>query len=213
MEAAATPEVPGSNPEGFWGGSPKRKFKPWLVLGLGVVALGLIGFVALSLGRDPIAHSVSVTFLCYTNIDSSDFNAPSPFNSGFSSIASAGRQRGWAWFRITNRSRFTLDYDEERASVEHDGKWIQETNLSLGEPFRSTRVLGPGQSETVSVLVTTSGTRWRNSFLLEVVEIPPWELKLERFVGPHLPRNLRLRIDLWLLVPRPRVVTSETITL
>jgi hypothetical protein len=199
MEAAATPEVPNSNPEGFRGGSPKRKIKLRLVLGLVVIVLGLIGFVGFIAWRDSIPRSVSVTFLGYANTDMSGF----------------GGGHRWAWFRITNRSRLALSYLEGGvANVEHSGNWIQETNF-LGDQYRNNMSIEPGKSETVTLIAPESGIRWRNSFFLTPDKLPPWKIKLMTFMVRHLGRPGR-RIADWILnhpQPRSYVVTSETLKL
>src|SRR5215472_4618717 len=79
-----------SNSDKIAGGSPRRSFKLWLVLGLGVVVLGLVGFWGFIVAHDTISDSVSVTFLGYTNRDA------------YGSVT----DYRLASFRIANKSRF-----------------------------------------------------------------------------------------------------------
>ena len=83
--------------------------KKWVLLFIGLVIIGGILFLVVS--KDPVRHSVSVTFLCYTNRDSRGMND----------------MYTWAWFRIENRSPYMLSCQRGALDVERAGAWLQDT--------------------------------------------------------------------------------------
>jgi hypothetical protein len=105
-----------------------------VVLGLAVIVLGLVGFVSVRAERKRILHSISVTFLCYTNIGPQGL--PTDYRL--------------ARFRITNSSRYALYCQHGVADVERAGNWIQETNSFLY--IHNPPDIEPGKSIMVSVL-------------------------------------------------------------
>ena len=201
METAATPEVPGSNPESVGAGSPKRKLKLRIVLCLAITVLGLVGFLWFMAARNSISRSVSVTFLGYTNI------GPQGLQADYRA----------ARFRITNSSRYTFYCQHGVANVECGGDWTQKTNGFLY--IQNPAVTEPRKSATVSVLAPSKGTRWRNTFFLAPLgKIPPWKVKVGLFIGRlplgRLGARTQRWIDGWMYRDlQPRVVTSETMKL
>jgi hypothetical protein len=192
MEAAATPEDPGSNLENSRGGSLKRNFKFIVVLGLTVISLGLVGFVGTRDWSDHIAHPVSVTFLGYTNADRLGLNR-------------------LAVFRFTNRGRYRLLCDEQVMDIEVAGSWIRETN-SMG--FMDAPIIAVGDSTTVSMIAPIKGTRWRDSFYLTPLRGDRPLSTLEEFIKGLPLGSFRGRIWHSMFgLPPSCVVTSETLKL
>lgn len=173
--------------------------KIFIVLGslLVVAVIGVTGFLALP---DPITHSVSVTFLGYTNMDTRGFND----------------EYKWAWFRIENRSPVMLACRQGPIDIERAGAWIQDTN-TLGRQYDP--IIEPGQSLTVSMIPPSDGTRWRSSFLLTRMGTHTaywWTTKfgLRRIIAFLTPGKLRTRSQTPMMSdPQLHVVTSETLKL
>ena len=110
--------------------------KTWLLF----LLMLLIALAALLVAsRDTVRHSVSVTFLCYTNRDTRGMND----------------MYTWAWFRIENRSPFMLACQQGPLDIERTGTWIQDTNR-LG--FHYDPVIEPGQALTVSMMPPAGAT-------------------------------------------------------
>ena len=174
-----------------------KKILVFLGFLLVVTVIGVGGFLALP---DPITHSVSVTFLGYTNMDTRGFND----------------QYRWAWFRIDNRSPVMLACRQGPIDIERAGAWIQDTN-TLGRQYEP--ILEPGQALTVSMIPPSDGTRWRSSFLLTRMGTHSshyWSAKfgLRRFIDSLTPRKLRTRSQTPMMSdPQLHVVTSETLNL
>jgi hypothetical protein len=178
-------EAPGSNSDKIASGSAKRSFKLWLVVGLGVIVLGLVGYWGFVVAHDAIADSVSVTFLGYTNRDA------------FGSVT----DYRLAWFRIANKSRFKLVCTEGVVDIETSRGWFRE-NTSVWRVYNPP-TLEPGQSATVSVIVPSEGTRWENRFLLTKVDksasIALWRSKLLPLAVRLPAGSFKTRIMGWLL--------------
>lgn len=104
--------------------------KKWLLL---VFVLLLLLAMLLVVAKNAVQSSVSVTFLCYTNLDT----------------RGSTDQYTWAWFRIENRSPFFLSCLQGPLDVERAGTWLQETN-QLGQKYEP--IIEPGQTLTVSLM-------------------------------------------------------------
>jgi hypothetical protein len=173
----------------------KRK---WLLLFMGLVIIGGVLFLVVS--TDPVRHSVSVTFLCYTNRDSRGMND----------------MYTWAWFRIENRSPYMLSCQQGALDVERAGAWLQDTNR-LG--FQYDPIIEPGQTLTVSMMPPADAARWRSSFLLTKMAIHSGQYWTRRYRFEAFMDSLRLdRIGLrgqpWKgKNPEPTVITSRTMDL
>ena len=148
--------------------------------------------------RDPLRHSVSVSFLCYTNRDTKGFND----------------MYTWAWFRIENRSPFMLSCQQGVLDVERSGVWGQETNR-LG--FQYDPIIEPGKSLTVSMMPPADATHWQSSFLLTKMRMHSgkyytWRFRFEVFMDSLRLHRIGLRGQPWKQKnPPPTVITSKRI--
>ena len=84
--------------------------KKKMLIFLFAAVIGVVAFVLAR--RAAVSKSVTVTFLLYTNCDAQGGNA---FYT-------------WAWFRIENRSPFTVGCYQGMLDVQRAGKWFQDTN-------------------------------------------------------------------------------------
>jgi hypothetical protein len=172
--------------------------KKWLLFLL-VLVVGTVLLLVLS--RDPVRHSVSVTFLYYTNRDTRGWND----------------MYTWAWFRIENRSPFMLLCQQGTLDIERAGAWVQDTNR-LGFQY-DPPIIEPGQTLTVSMMPPADATQWRSSFLLTKMAIHSekyWtrRSRFEDFMDSLRLHRIGLRSQPWRgNNPKPTVITSETMGL
>jgi hypothetical protein len=154
-----------------------------------------VGFV---LARsNAISRSVKVTFLFYTNCDAQGGNA---FYT-------------WAWFRIENRSPYTLGCYQGPLDVQRAGKWSQDTN-SVGLQHFDAQT-PPGKAATIAMVVPENATRWRSSFLFarEDISYINRKIRFETFMN-NLRQRFGLRSQPWKRrEPKRITVTSETMDL
>jgi hypothetical protein len=176
--------------------------KKKVLIFLSAAVIGIIAFV--SAQKDAISKSVTVTFLCYTNCDAQGGN-------GFYT---------WAWFRIENRSPFTVGCYQGILDVERAGKWFQDTNTVGRRHFDSQTP--PGKSKTIAMVVPENATRWRSSFLIAREDIDYVNRMINSANNPsrfvvfmdklHLER-FGLRSKPWRTKPKRVTITSETMDL
>jgi hypothetical protein len=73
------------------------------------------------------------------------------------------------WFRIENRSPFSLSCQQGPKDVESAGAWLRDTNR-VGFSYGS--IIEPGRTVTVSMMPPDDATRWRTTFLLTKMVTP-----------------------------------------
>jgi hypothetical protein len=176
--------------------------KKKILLFLFAAVIGVVAFVLVR--RDAVSKSVTVTFLFYTNCDAQGGN-------GFYT---------WAWFRIENRSPFTVGCYQGIVDVQRAGTWFQDTNwLGLRHPDAQTP---PGKSSTIAIVAPKNAAKWRSSFLIaredldytrRIVLSANRPSRFQAFMDKlHLER-FGLRSQPWRTKPKRITITSETIDL
>jgi hypothetical protein len=144
--------------------------------------------------RNRIKNSVSVTFLYYTNSDTRGFND----------------KYKWAWFRIENKSSYSLDCQQGPLDFERAGNWLTDTSR-IG--FQYTTVQAGGTA-TISLLPPEQANKWRNTLHMMVMQSNRDYFRRMRYENFIERLYERFRFRLWQSKrPAPIVVKSSAIDL